>query len=73
MEGSTRFTLNSTDLKKIGIGFLIALSGTALSFVADTLQVMDFGDLQPVAVILLPVVMALINAGRIWFKDNSIQ
>lgn len=68
---SPRFTLTKTDLTKVGIGFLIALGGTALSFIADTLQLVDFGELKPIAVVLMPIVMAAVNAARLWLKDNT--
>lgn len=69
---SARFTLSKEDGKKILKGFGIALAGTSLAYIADVLNAVDFGDLQPVAVILLPVLMAAINAAIKWTKDNQI-
>jgi hypothetical protein len=68
---SPPYTLTKQDMQKIGKGFLIALGGTSIAYLSDTLQVVDFGDLQPIAVVLLPVVMAVINAARLWLRDQS--
>ena len=64
-EGSERFRLDKEDLSKIGRGFVIALLGAALTYAADTIPGVDFGDWTPVVV---AVASAAINAGRKWLS-----
>ena len=61
MEESKRFSLNSTDLEKIGTGLLIALGGALLTYIQDTVTTVDFGEWTPLVVALNSV---LVNAGR---------
>ena len=68
---SPQFKLDTVDGLKIAKGLGIALAGTTLAYFADVLHIIDFGELKPFAVIFLPVLMAGINAGLKWVKDNS--
>lgn len=62
---SKKFSLNWLDLQKIGRGALIALGGALLTYLADALPSVDFGQLQPVVVALGGI---LINAGWKYLK-----
>ena len=57
---SPQFTLNKTDLAKIGKGLVIALAGAALTYLASTIGQVDFGPYTPLVV---AVGSTLINAG----------
>lgn len=58
---SPRFKLNQEDGKKILKGLLIAVAGAALTYAAELLPSIDFGQYTPLAV---AVFSALINALR---------
>lgn len=62
---SPKWTVNATDWKKVGKGFLIALAGMALTLLADLIPGLDFGNYT---VIVAPVMMALVNLGLKWYN-----
>lgn len=68
MEGSKRYTLNSDDLKSIGTGFMIAIGGAAITYFAEIVGQVDFGEMTPAIVALSGV---LVNVLRKWLKDYS--
>lgn len=68
MNSSSKFSLNSADLKKIGIGFLVALSGAALTYVSQVITSIDFGGWTPIVVAGFSV---LSNIVRKWIADNE--
>jgi len=47
---SYKYTLNQEDLKKVGIGALIALGGALLTYIEEIVPLVDFGDLTPLVV-----------------------
>jgi hypothetical protein len=61
-------------LKKIGKSFLIVISGTALTFLADNLTQITTGfSLKPeVQVILSGILMLVINASREYLKGVDL-
>jgi len=61
MEESERFDLNKRDGKKILKGFLIAIGGAALTFVAELIPGVNFGEWTPAVVALSA---CLVNLGR---------
>lgn len=66
--GSKPFTLNREDLERIGIGLAVAVSGAAITYLAEWVASTDFGSATPIVVALSGV---LVNAARKWIKDNS--
>ena len=46
--------LDKTGFKKIGKSFLITVGGAAIGFVADLLNIIDFGGYQNLAIVVLP-------------------
>lgn len=66
--GSKRYSLDTTDWKKVGIGLLMALSGVALEQVTEVILDTDFGQWTGVVVAGYSV---LANAARKWIKDNA--
>lgn len=58
---SKRFSLNQEDLKKIGTGALVALGGAFLTYAAETIGQVDFGQWTPLVVSVSSV---LVNAAR---------
>lgn len=56
--------LSKTDLKKVGIGALIAAGGAALSYLADWLNVVDLSVYGENAVVIGAVASIIINALR---------
>jgi len=61
METSPKYALNGEDLKKIGIGFAIALCGAALTYLSETIPNIDFGALTPLVMAFWSVI---VNAAR---------
>ena len=57
---SEKYKLNKSDLKKIGKGALIALGGTVLTFIAELLPNVDFGQYTAFAVAFGSI---LVNVG----------
>jgi len=60
MANSKKYKLNKYDFRKIGKGFLIGVLGYALEFLAQILTQVDFGQYEPVAIIVGAVI---INSG----------
>ena len=61
--------LDSKGWKKIGKSFAITLGAAAIGFIANLVDVVDFGSLNSIALILLPWVA---NTLRVWlFKYES--
>lgn len=68
-KGSARFSLDTTDWKKIGKGALIALGGALLTYVASILSLIDIGSTwTPILVGMLGV---LINAGWKFIENHQ--
>lgn len=65
---SKRFQLNRADLVKIGTGALIAAGGAALTYIAEALPGVDFGEWTPMVVAISSV---LINAARKWLTERE--
>ncbi len=47
---SKKYNLNTTDLKKIGVGALMAIIGALLTFLTETLGEIDLGQWTPIIV-----------------------
>jgi hypothetical protein len=58
---SPKLSLNKADLLSIGRGALIALAAALLTYIADLLPSVDFGDYTAIVVALAGI---LINAAR---------
>lgn len=67
---SPRFVLNWIDRNKIVKGFFIAVGGAALTYIAEQLPMIDFGQYQ---IIIFPLASSLVNAGIKWFSNYSTQ
>ena len=65
---SPRYSLDWIDRQKILKGLLIATGGATLTFLADALPGIDFGQYQ---MIVYPLMSALLNAAIKWFSDYS--
>lgn len=68
MNGSNRFSLNAYDLKKVGIGLLVALAGAALTYFSEVITQIDFGSWTPIVVAGFSV---LANIVRKWISENG--
>jgi len=62
---SPRFSIDLVGLKKIGKGALIAGSGAVLTYLAEAIPGLDFGEYTPVIVATLSI---LINSGIKFFS-----
>jgi hypothetical protein len=60
---SPKFSLNKADLISLAKGFAITLAGAGLTFLAEYLAKVDFGQF---AVIAVPVFAFLVNVARKW-------
>lgn len=65
---SKRYQLNKEDLKRIGIGALVALVGALLTYLETLIPSVDFGVYTPVAVAVNSI---LANAVRKYLADNT--
>lgn len=63
---SKKYQLSTEDLKKIGIGALIALGGALLTYLTDLIPNVDFGVWTPFVVSGFGV---LINLARKFLQD----
>lgn len=62
-----KYRLNKQDLLKIAVGAGIALGGAFLTYLAEIIGQVDFGDYTPIVVSISSV---LINAGRKFLADK---
>lgn len=58
---SKKYTLNRADLESLGRGLLITLAGAALTFLADNIGKVDFGEATPFVVAVFAL---LVNTAR---------
>jgi hypothetical protein len=61
-------TLNQDDLKKLGIGLLVAVGGAILTYLESSVPTIDFGAWTPIVVSLNSVI---VNIGRKWLTDEQ--
>jgi len=69
MEQSKKFSLNSLDWGKIGIGALIAVGGALATYLEELIPSLDFGSFSPVAVALNGVLINIIRKFLSGLKD----
>ncbi len=67
MEGSKALSLSKGDIKKIGKGLLIALTGAALTYITEQIPNVDFGVWTPAVVAGWSVI---VNAVRQLLTDT---
>ena len=68
MEGSKRFKLDMENLRKIGVGAIIAVLGALVTYGAEQIPNIDFGVYTPVAVAVASVI---VNTVRKLLTDYS--
>lgn len=61
-------TINSVDVKKILRDAVIVGVGASLTFLLDSVHVIDFGVYTP---LLVPILTTALNTAVKWIKDNS--
>lgn len=66
LEPSKKYQLSTEDLKKIGIGALIVVGGSLLTYLTDLIPNVDFGVWTPIVVSGFSV---LINLARKFLQD----
>lgn len=54
-----QYTLNSTDMKKVGVGALVAVVGALLTYGTQTFTTIDFGSYTPLAVSVFSILANL--------------
>jgi len=69
MEQSPKYQLNSQDMKKLFIGAGIAIGGALLTYIAEAIPGIEFGDFTPIIVALAGI---FINAARKWLAGISL-
>jgi hypothetical protein len=62
--------LNSNDWKKIAKGAGIAVAGTVLTYAAEIIPGINFGEYQ---LLIAPILMVLINLGLKWYEGQPKQ
>ena len=65
---SPLYKLNAEDLKKIGVGALVAVAGALLTYLSETIANVDFGDMTPVVMALWSVIA---NVARKFLSNSS--
>jgi len=68
METSGRFSLDKENLKKVGIGSLVAMGGALLTYLSSVVAQSDFGLWSPVIVAGCSI---LVNIVRKFLTDYS--
>jgi len=64
---SKLFRINAEDLKKIGVGALVAVAGALLTYLSEAIAQVDFGEMTPVIMTLWSV---LANVARKYLTNN---
>lgn len=67
-EGSTRFSLNGLDWKKIGIGASVAIVGALLTYLTPVVTGLDLGAYTPIVVSVWSII---VNIVRKWIADYT--
>ncbi len=70
MENSKLYQLNKEDLKKIGIGALVAVAGALLTYLSDLIPKIDFGQWTPIVMAFWSVI---VNVVRKWLTNSQGQ
>jgi len=65
---SKKYNVNKQDGKKILVGAGIAISGALLTYLANLIPNINFGDFTPVVVAIFSI---LINAGRKFIENKK--
>jgi len=65
---SVKYTFNKEDGKKILVGAGIAVGGALLTYLANLLPNLEFGEFTPVVVAIFSI---LINAGRKFIENRK--
>jgi hypothetical protein len=68
MEESKKYQLNTKDMKSVATGAYIAVGGALVTYIAEAIMTIDFGEYTPIVVAISSVV---INAARKWLADNA--
>ena len=69
-DGSPPLQLNKNDMSKVLKGLLIALGGAGLTYLSSIVGQIDYGNY---AIIVYPLLSALLNAAIKWVSDNRAQ
>lgn len=67
---SKLYQLNKEDLKKIGVGALVAVAGALLTYLTEAITQIDWGEMTPVIMALWSV---LANVARKALTNNVGQ
>lgn len=74
MKASGQFNLIKEDLKKIGVGFLLAIGGAIIAFLTDVTNIIDYakyGVYGPILQLgISSLAAALINLIRKWMSTS---
>jgi hypothetical protein len=65
---SQRYSLNKEDLKKIGIGALMAIAGALLTYVTETISQVDFKEYTPLVVAIWSIIA---NVARKYIAESE--
>ena len=58
---SIKYTLNTTDLKKIGTGAMVATIGALLTYLTQVITQIDFGQWTPIVVAVYGVLANIVR------------
>ena len=64
---SKKYSLISEDLKRIGIGAMVAIIGALATYLQDTIPNIDFGAYTPIAVAINSII---VNAVRKYISET---
>ena len=66
--GSQKFSLDATDVGKLGRNALLVGISAALTYVAGNLTNIDLGALGP---LLVPIISTALDSAITWIRDNT--
>ena len=66
--GSKKFSLDVSDIGKLGRNAVLVGISAALTYVASNLADLDIGTLGP---LLVPIISTVLDSAITWIKDNT--
>jgi len=66
--GSQKFSLDATDISKLGRNAVLVGISAALTYAASQLGNLELGALGP---LLVPIISTVLDSAITWIKDNT--
>ena len=66
--GSKKFSLDATDIGKLGRNAILVAVSAALTYVASNIGDLDLGTIGPLVV---PIISTVLDSAITWIRDNT--